>query len=381
MFATELFAGDGTEEDKDNIKLKEFLQKRNIQGTKNIDLLKKVDLESAVYGSAGARFLSEEDGIIDVPFNTYVPIRIPSKDYHGVNEIAYYAINTDRKEISSIDPQILGRIASGLVNTRIDSTGTIQLEDTNIIIVPPAQFVAFENVPIEGIEKSPLLNDIQRITFLINLYKQLNTDIVYDGPGRFIAWVDDSVDSELGVSMGGEITNTTAKARQDKLEETRKIITDAMNRFKNSTNRDLLVVNDFLKDLEHFPRTTLAKDLMPYLENEVEIACQLFGVPAQLLAAGRILGNISMEKIIDNSMIGVIIPRRNRIASKISMLLGENLDVGEIHFYAENYADKSRFDDARELSLTAVRASQAQLDDVVDALGREIIDVLERRTL
>ena len=362
-----------------NKKLQKFLNATNVEGFKNIDMLRKATLESLVYGEVGIRFLSEDEGIVLAPINTYIAVTVPSERHFGVDEILYYAINTKKEEIKETSSSVLEKIRQGKVS--FDSQGVLRFEDTDIIAIKPELFQTIENVPVTGMARSPLLNDVKRISLLLSVYEQLIDDIIYDGSGRIVLWPDTSQINAVGISAGNEtgIYNDSEDAKKELNARIEEIIRNVMIKFKYSSSDDVLALNEFFKErIDHLPRTTKATDFLDWISSEVEIVCQIFGVPPQLLGTGRILGNISMEMIITNAMLNVIIPMRQRYASKISKLLKNNLGIGEVMFHAENYADKSRYEDANVLSLITERLNRAECIEESKEVASMILDLLQR---
>ena len=357
--------------------LQKFLMSKNVDGDKNLDLLRKATLESLVYGDVGIRFLSKEDGLLIVPTGTYMPIYVKSKQHHGVKQIAWYAINVKGELITETNDNVIEKIDEG--DYELDVNGVMKFKDTDIIVISPKHFQTIENVPINGIHRSPLMNDVNRIVLLLKVYKQLIDDLANDGPGRIVTFADTSLANEVGISAGGDILDSSDAGIQERQREIEAIVMAIMRKFKNSTSRDVLTLNEFFKDkIVHLPRTTKATEFLNFRMDEIEIICQLFGVPPQLLGAGRILGNISMEMIITNSMVNVIIPMRQRYASKISNLLSPNLEVGEVKFHAENYADKSRYEDTAQLGLLVERLHRGEQFEAVEQVTELISDILDR---
>lgn len=371
IFATKMYVEDET----DNKIFQAFLKRKNVNKIKNLDILMKAVAESLVYGEAGLRWLSEEEGLVSVPTKTYLPIYKDSEKHHGIKEIEWYVINTEGKELTEVSEHVLQGLKSAQLER--DSQGVIKFEDLNIIVISPSLFVTIENIPITGVSKSPLLIDIQRISLLLAVYRQLNHDVVYDGPGRTLFFVNTSTANEVGVSAGGQILDTSDEAIKTRQIEIEDIAKAAMLKMKNSSSTDILVFNEYFKEhVVHLPRTTKATEFLEYVMNEVEIICQLYGVPPQLVGAGRIVGNISMEMIINNATDNVIIPMRHRYASKISGLIESNLKIGEIEFHAENYSDKARYDDASSLALTSERMKRSGQDEAAEAIANLVLEVL-----
>lgn len=364
--------------EKNTDRLQDFLQSINSEGVKNIDLLRKAVLESLVYGDAGIRFLSEEEGVVHVPSATYKAIYLDSEKHFGVKDVVAYAINIKGNPIGAISDEILEHLKHA--EYEVDSNGVIKFKDTDIILISPTHFVAIENVPIEGINRSPLLNDTSRINLLLNVYNQLNHDVVYDGPGRILAWFDGKDYDMSAGAAGSALLDNTDEAKIRRKEEVRDRAKKFMKDVKHSKSNDLLINYGLIKEDPLFlPRTTKATEFLNFISDEVQIVCQIYGVPPQLLGVGDIVGNISMEMIILNAMVNVIIPLRQRYASKLSTLLSHNLNIGEVKFHAENYADKARYDDANILSLVAHRLAQSDNKEASEEVANRLLEVLEGR--
>ena len=107
-------------------------------------------------------------------------------------------------------------------------------------------------------------------------------------------------------------------------EEARRIARE----IKSSTSDSVILLsNGFDKDIEHLERVTKATEFFDWLSNEGVILAQAMGMAPSLLELGKISGNVSMEKIIDNSMLNNIVPLREQYAIQFSEFISNHLKI------------------------------------------------------
>lgn len=297
-----------------DVTLDKWLYSKNKQGATNYSVLRDVWGDVAIYGECGLRWV---DGFL---------YQIRPKHYkaltqvtNGIEEVIAYYMREDGKEVDDdIDLSDLPSVYT--LNEFMKMSGYILLDK--------AEFVNVRNDTSKLHGQSPIELDQLRIKLLIQVYERLNYDIAYDGPGRIILRPKDGFASSDGNEMGTtNLLNTTGaaeKARGEKAQEEAKRVANEIK--KSGSDAVIVLSNAFDKDIEHLDRVTKATEFFEWLENEGTILAQDLGMSPSLLELGRLTGNVSMEKIIDNSMINSIVPMREQYAIQFSDLITSHLN-------------------------------------------------------
>ncbi len=365
MFSNGLKAGS----EEDNAKLNNFLYKNNIQGIPNYIVIQEAMRGALIRGKCGIRWLSDEDGIINVPWNQYITITDVDKEYYGFRKPIAYALGTD--------PDVknpLGLKEIKLDESEFKSTGQLLSLNKDILICPPEDFVNVRGDVTTENGVSRLCRDKQRLDVLASVYERLNYDIEYDGPGRLIFWLKDSIltgNPSMDLSTG-EILDSSVTSREAQAERARAEVRKLGEEIKNSRSDNVILASSIFNKMDHLPRVTKATEFFGYLESEGAILCQTLGIVPELIGFGKVSGNVSMDKIIDNAMVNTIIPLREAYASQFSPFLSHHLGIEKVYF--DKYELQSRIDRSDKIYKLALSISQ------LDSQGRrEVADYLEER--
>lgn len=365
IFSNNLTTGD---EKQDEI-LNNFLYgQTNSEGVTNYHVLVQSIKESIVYGRSGLRFLSKDDGLINVKCNHFGVAQILNKEHYGYKELIGFVIDKKGRAITDVD----------LREGEIDSEeyfkkGIFVFKNNDNILLPPEKFVNLRVDTSTPKGSSVFDSDIQRVLLIASVYKRLLYDIEYDGAGRLIFWADNANSNEESSNNFLNDTESATKRRQDKYK---KEVEEIMKLVKDSNSTSVLAVSNAFKKMDHLPRVTKATEFLSYLNQEGEIMAQVFGVPNVLLGLGKISGNISMEKVIDNAMLNSIIPLRENIATQISSILTNNLKVPKVYFDKYELKSQSDINDRRLKVLTvAERLKALGKEDLANKIIEEEIQL------
>jgi len=183
--------------------------------------------------------------------------------------------------------------------------------------------------------KSPLLSDKLRIDLLVTAYERLNYDVEYDGPGRIIirpkdGYINGDPSNDISTST---VINTSGVAQMDRAEKAKREAARLAKEIRDSTSDSVIVLsNGFDEHIEHLERVTKATEFFTWLNNEGVILAQAMGMAPSLLELGKISGNVSMEKIIDNGMLNNIVPLREHYAIQFSEFISNYLGIQKVYF-------------------------------------------------
>lgn len=360
LFSNGLTTGN---EKQDSMILEPFLYRNNIQGVTNYEVIRSAVIQSREYGRCGIRWLSEEDGIILVPYNYYTSLQVWDTKYRGFKKTVGYAVSLEDYPISlGIDPVELD-------NEEFEKNGTLIDKDRSFIIVPTDEFINLRDDTSCETGTSIFTRDFQRFELLSNVYERLNYDIKYDGPGRIIFFLkDDIISSGDGVDLStGEIVSQLANSKDERAKRAQEELQRVAKGIKDSGSDNVILAPSMFEDsIEHLPRVTKATEFFDWINDEGVIIAQNFGISPSLIGLGGESGNVSMEKVIDNAMVNDIVPLREAIAIQISHMLSSQLGLRKVYF--NKYELKQNIDYSTEIFKLA--QSSSQLMNIVDANGQ-----------
>lgn len=356
-------------------RLDEFLYtKRNINGVPNFTVIQSAITEMLVYGRSGIRLLDEQHGLMNVKYSTYATLKMKNEEFMGFEELIGYLLSDDgKKTVSNV------KLGEGFDfdEEQFKKNKVLYLKDKNLILEDTSKFINLRRNVQKDEGESPFEYDIQRLLLLANVYKRLNYDVEYDGPGRLLFWMNKDYSKILqGTDItSGEMIETNQS--EEEIERQRKQLLHEIdtinNMIKNSDDKNVMAISSVFEKMDHLPRITKSTEFLNYLmTKEGEILSQVFGMPPQLLGVSKISGNISMEKIIDNAMVNSIIPIREQIAVQLSSVLAPFLGVEKIYFDKYELRQKqdenvSRYNVAKYLKLL----NDMGKDELVDRLIKE----------
>lgn len=363
MFSNGLTTGD---ENTDETVLDPWLfEVKNKSGAGNYEVLKEAIRQAASRGECGLRLY---DGCLYAyPKGTY-GIILDRVD--GVQEVVAYFIRKDGK---AIDTDI-NREEWDSIRTYGDILSYFNKND--LLLLDASEFENIRNNPgyLHGF--SPFTRDRERLDLLLSVYERLNYDIDYDGPGRIILRPKDGFTSADGNDVStSQIVNNSLGAQQKRNEDAKKEVARVGQAIKDSSSDSVILLsNAFSDEIEHLPRVTKATEFFEWLTNDTVIIAQVLGMSPTLLEVGKLHGNVSVEKIIDNAMLNTIIPMRENYAVQFSKLIAGFLGVTKIYFDKYDLEQVQDENDVREkLAQTIQKLSYANkasennnVQDIID---------------
>lgn len=354
-------------------RLKNWLFKPNIKGIPNYIVLKEAIKNSIVWGKCGIRWLSEEDGIIAVPHTQYSSIVVKDSQYGGFKRPVAYAISADEDK-----PMKLADYDLEIDRENFTKEGILRDYKNDVIIELPENFINLRSDVSSEDGKSRLLEDRQRLEILANVYTRLNYDVIYDGPGRIIFWMKDDIynTGTIDLSAGELIAGSTA-SREKRADRAKAELSAMAKSIKDSRSDNVILSSPMFDHLDHLPRVTKATEFFDYLNKEGSIVSQVIGITPELIGLGDVSGNVSMEKIIDNAMINVIVPQRESYATQLSPLLSAKLGLSKVYF--DKYELQNQIDHSSpvyKLALSIQQLNEAEYKDVADYLAQKIMEMI-----
>lgn len=350
VFSNKLTTGDET---LDDTVLNPFLYKENAKGITNHSVIREAVRQMLLYGKCGIRWLDEEQGLVSVNANRYTSLIKADEQFFGFDRTVAYAMSVDEKESIT-----LGKKPVELDRDTFIDNGLMISHDKDIMVLLPSEFVNLRTEPSTENGVSKLEMDKQRLQLISSVYQRLNYDIVYDGPGRLIFWMKDNFLDGGDIDLSAnEILDQTQASKDMRAERAKDEITKMASEIKSSTSDNVILASSYFDKMEHIPRVTKATEFMDYLTTkEGSIIAQCIGITPELIGLGDVSGNVSMEKIIDNAMVNMIIPLREAIATQISPLLSSKLGIPKVYF--DKYEAQYNVDRSSEMYKYSLSVNQ-----------------------
>lgn len=301
--------------------LNDFLYRKNRQGNTNLAVLRDVIGNASLYGETGLRWYKND--IYMVKPGTYGALT--DRD-EGIEYPVVFFCADDGRFVGDHDIVLPEE-------TTIEEEYE-RFREQRLILLDTSDFVNVRNTTKEIHGESPLLSDQLRVKLLEAVYSRLNYDIEYDGPGRIILRPKDGyVTGDINEVDTTQILNQTMAAAGHRLDKAKEEVKRVGREIKSSSSDDVILLsNAFDKEITHLERVTKATQFFDWLDNEGAIIAQAIGLPPSLLELGRVSGNVSMQRILDNAMENAIVPLREKFAIQISPMLSSKLGIEKVYF-------------------------------------------------
>lgn len=309
---------------KGDIVLDEFLYKqKNEEGKTNYAVLRDVIANAIAYGRCGLRFY--EGNIYSVDQQYYASL--VRKD-DGIRKVVGYVVSSDDTPIAEKDFK-LDEI--GYDDDFFTGGLEAYFEAKKMIFLDKSTFI---DIWTNDAGESPLLKDELRLDLLITAYERLLHDLNYDGPGRLVLWAKSGfITGDANDISTSEVMSQAVPAQMEREKKAKKELREVTKQIKESGSDSAILLSDaFDRNVLKLPRVTKATEFFDWLTREGIILAQVFGMSPSLLELGDVSGNVSMEKIIDNSMLNSIVPLREKFAIQFSSMLADHLKVEKVYF-------------------------------------------------
>lgn len=334
-------------------RLNEFLYRKNARENLNLAELRSSIGMAITHGASGIRWL--DGNIYQYKWGTY---RVLTYLEDGIEKVLGYVVSKKEEKVPYFDFK---------KDEFFEYEDFVRrLDDSGLMLLTTDEFMVIRNDTSLPYGYSPLLKDEARLDLMTAVYERLNYDIRYDGPGRIIIRPKD------GYAENGEEVSTATVMKDgletevDRVKRIKAEVKRVAQELKDSSSDSVVVLsNAFDKDIVHLPRVTKATEFLEWLENDTAILAQDMGMAPSLLELGHISGNVSMNSILDNSMLNSIVPLRERYATQFSSFLANHLDVGKIYF---NLYEMQQAEDVNSIRTKWVNM-MAQLNAMTDANG------------
>lgn len=305
----------------EDVKLDDFLYRKNSEGTTNLHVLRDTIGMAITHGACGLRWLN--GNIYQYKWGTY---RILTLLKNGIRSVVGYIISKDGERVPPIKFHF--------DEYREYEDFLRDIDDQDLILLDTREFMVIRNDTSLPYGHSPLLRDEARLDLLTAVYERLNYDIRYDGPGRIIIRPKDGFRS--GDANDISTTAVISDALKQQKKESEDILREAKRVAKqlqgSSSDSVIVLSNAFDDKIEHLERVTKATEFFTWIKNDTLLLAQDFGMSPSLMELGGVSGNVSMTSILDTAMLNSIVPLRERYAVQFSSFLAMHIGVTKIYF-------------------------------------------------
>lgn len=333
-----------------------FLYRKNEKENINLSELKNIIGMAITHGASGMRWV--DGNIYQYKWGTY---RVLTFLDNGIEKVLGYVVSKKGEKVPYFD------LRDASISEYDDFIRDLDKRD--LMLLTTDEFMVVRNDTSLPYGYSPLLKDEARLDLMTAVYERLNYDIRYDGPGRII------IRPKEGYTQGGEGNEVSTSAvlkdslegedrRVQRIKEEVRRVADDMK--KSKSDSVIVLSNAFEKEITHLPRVTKATEFLEWLENDTAILAQDMGMAPSLLELGHISGNVSMNSILDNSMLNTIVPLREKYATQFSSFLSHRLGVTKIYF---NVYEMQQAEDENSVRTKWVNM-MAQLNAMTDGEGK-----------
>lgn len=311
----------------DDQRLNGFLFRRNKKDLTNKETLKTAVDTALLWGRCGIR--KYKDDIYDVPPGKYGKIIYRES---GIETVVAYFVKENGLYLDKDVVKLNDMLISGYEESILEDFPK-KFKEMGLILLDRSEFIEIKNPDTKG--ESPLLFDELRLRLLVTVYEQLNHDLNFNGPGRMIVSPEAGFySSESGNEVStGEVLSQSMPNVKSRNERGKAMAVQMMTDLKESKPDSILYMpRELASHIEQLPKQTKSTEFLEWAQNAGEFLAQVMGFPPSLLELGHLSGNVSMEKIIDNAMLNIIIPVREEYATQFSPLISEIVDVEKVYF-------------------------------------------------
>ena len=322
IFANNLTTGSINQDDI----LSPFLYAVNEPEVTNQSVLRDSIGIAITHGSCGIRWY--EGNLYQYKPGTY---RALTKRENGINKVVAYVVSEEQKQIDIVDLTMERSDFADITYADIVD----KIREQGLILLDRRDFLNLRNNTNYLYGENAFKRDELRLELLIDVYKQLIEDIVYDGPGRIIVRPKDGyITGDINDVSTTAVLNQSMEAARSRRADIEKEIRRVAKELKSSSSDSVIMLSTaFGNDIDKLPRVTKATEFLQWLmAEEGVILAQALGLSPSLLELGGISGNVSMEKIIDNAMLNNIVPMREFYATQFSPFFSDHLGIQKCYF-------------------------------------------------
>lgn len=355
----------GVKHEQYSANLTKQLDKSDITGQTNKDIIKTATKHALLYGRAG--LFKKPNGLLDLFEHDYYTVVIGYKsDTSQVKkEVLGYILYNEAQQDAVLD---LSRLPANYDITwfqnYINSKKSVYDSSLRMRYVP-ARSKQFVNLRYDLEKQNPLSRlyfERQRMENSIFLHEALNRKFKERGIGRLIVQMntdDTSLPKEQNVT---ELINNNKNAKSNMLDRVKEFARNLANTFAHLDDDDVLMLPKNMTAGDRLENTNEPDKFLDVLDQDENFIPAVYGIPATLLGLGTLSDrNISIQAVNQTSEDTTIANIRQIFVSQLSILFN-NRD-GFIISTDPQLSDEQKSELNKTISETALNLFKAGLLD------------------
>lgn len=365
-------------DDYNQKKLDEWLERRNILGQTNGNVIREALLNSIIYGYAGMRNVL--GNLVYVSPNNFRIWKLPATDPSGVpipgiKAPLFYEVMVKPKEkvdkegkenVFAVDDEkyTLDQVIKEKTLKKAPDGSYYEDDDlggvsVSSVYIPVDNFCHLRHSDDGDYGKSPLTTDRLRTTLIIDYLKNVIDEVNNDGNDYMMylkqrtvagaslssSFSTDDVDVKLTSSADAKQTKT---AREKQMTAARQL---AQKLKRTAKTRIGIIDKSWVDSVERLEGTVKLHDYIKILNEAKGVVADIYGIPAMLAGSSGGGWSTGMSALIPFTLERTIKPFQQRYADQLSKIIRECADIkGDIHFKEINWEDEKT---AREIERIA----------------------------
>lgn len=377
-------------------KLDEWLQKKNVLGQTNGNVIREGLLDSIIYGYSGLRDVM--GNLVYVSPNHFKIWKLPAtadngRPIPGLKAPIFYEVTTkpsekvdkgSRENVENVDDGKPYTIAELVKEKKLKKAvdGSYFLDDdkdgatVSSCYVPTENFCHLRHSDDGDYGKSPLTTDRLRTTLIIDYLKNVIDEVNNDGNDYMMylkqrqiagaslssSFSTDEVDVKINSSAD---TKQTKTAREKQMAAARQL---AQKLKRTAKTRIGIIDESWVDKIERLEGTVKLNDYIKILDEAKGVVADIYGIPAMLAGSSGGGWSTGMSSLIPFTLERTIKPFQQRYAEQLGDIIRKCADIkGEIHFQEINWEDektRAEIDKlAAETQKLLAEANKAKADD------------------
>lgn len=317
-----------------NEDLDRFLETINLTDETNYDTLHQGLVHALIYGRAGFRFLSKEEGFVFVPSDRYTVVYQENEEHLVTNEVLGYIIarpntGTPFGENYEIDKEMDFTLRD-LINNPYGY-------NDQYIYVTKENFYNFHFYGDAINNDSPLNHDLERIELFLELVTQLKLTVKKaNGEVTLVKLVED-----LFNLNSKQVSELVTSSRDGKNAQHDSVLEQAMkfvDMIADATGRKALLVSPTTDDVDILKASVSISDftsLYDYIETFIS---KLYGLSQNVLTLDSMPRDASANPIFEQMMKTSVYPKRKLVAQFINNFICKRFNWDFVRYEEESYA-------------------------------------------
>lgn len=355
-------------DDYNQKKLDEWLEKRNILGQTNGNVIREALLNSIIYGYAGMRKVL--GNLVYVSPNNFRIWKLPATDENGdpipgikaplfyevlvkadekvdkENKEHVFAVDNEKYTLNEvIKEKELKKAPDGSYYVD-DGLGGVSVSS---VYIPVENFCHLRHSDDGDYGKSPLTTDRLRTTLIVDYLKNVIDEVNNDGNDYMMylkqrtvagaslssSFSTDDVDIKLTSSSDAKQTKT---AREKQMAAARQL---AQKLKRTAKTRIGIIDESWVDKIERLEGTVKLKEYLTILDDAKGVVADIYGIPAMLAGSSGGGWSTGMSSLIPFTLERTIKPFQQRYADQLSRIIRECADIkGDVHFKEINWEDE-----------------------------------------